>query len=223
MSGIKRPRRLGRGGRGKPDGAEAKNVRAKMSIAIPYNTPDGMLVAMVELSGPRRWMVPPSFTQLGVQWWKLRADALKWDGRVLTRYRYGYQFNGGSIPWWARWYEKPDGHLFGYLPHDWGFQYHYIEAWNPVLARWERVKISKAHADHELLEDLELSGIRITKGWTITAAVAVGGWPAWWFGTCNGKHSVCPANAADWCPMQNRIPPCSAAKRYEDFVSRYCS
>lgn len=184
-----------------------------MILTIPYTTATGTTERVPAcLDGRRRWIVPPDIMRLGKQLWGLRADAVKYDGRHLVRYRRGFQWDGSSVPAPLHFYEAPDAHLWEALGHDQGHQYHWLEIWSVERNEWIRVRVSKAYVDAEFRAELAYAGTRVTKAWNMWLHVNIYGWLPWLRGTCNGRCVVCPCNARAWCPYVRDLPPMSDRK-----------
>lgn len=181
-----------------------------MIIFVPYTTVSGATDRVaIDMDGKRRWPVAPDIMRLGKQRWGLTADAIKYTGRYIIRYRKGYQWDGASVPTPLQAYERPSSHLKESLGHDQGYQYHWIEVLDIERNEWVRLRVPKSWVDEEFRLDLDLAGGRVTKSWTIWLHVHVYGWRPWLTRTCNGRHITCPDNAGAWCPYRHDLPPMS--------------
>ncbi len=174
-----------------------------------------------DLQGARRWLQAPGYDRLGEQRWRLQRDSFEWNGQVLLRYRGGFQFDGASAPWPISYFCRPGDYLDQALPHDQSYGFHWVELWNPILARWERVPSGKVWTDMEFDRNLDLAKKNKLRTALMVGAVGGFGWPAWWSDTCNVDHDLCPDNAGDYCPYRNNYPPESTAKSISQFVKLY--
>lgn len=150
------------------------------------------------------WEEKINYRRAGKQWWVLLQDSIIKinTGKEIIHIRIpkGYQWNGASIPKIFKWYTKPENHLFESLFHDWAYQFHWFYKLNMNNFVWEKFSVSKMYSDNLFHDLAKLNDIRITKIDTMWAALAIGGWMAWFNGTCNADCEICPCDAGSWCP-----------------------
>ena len=156
---------------------------------------------MVKLLSSLALVEGVDYWRIGRQRWKLLLDVEVFIRGRVFRVKAGYEWDGCSIPAFARFYATPGEYLLASLIHDHCYQYHWLE--EKLCGVWCRVKISKGMADSFFFAILEhFYGVRITKAKTMWLAVHFGGWKSWLCNTCNQDCELCPCDAGGWCPEQ---------------------